>query len=319
MWGLTRVTAVLLTLGFASAATALPQFGSPTPLNRPGYASTQLWDVNDAGTIVGASDSDGFVFRNGVFSTIRRPGSGATVITGLSADGETLVGISYADPNFTGGVGFIYSDGVFQDILMPFELSVETGARHISDSGRYITGTFIGPEGQGGYALDRWTGNWKLFEATPTVLTVAQGVNDAGVVTGSFTRRPPGGAGPSESGSFVHDLVSGGTTEYLAIDGQSFLRFRDINNAGLIVGWGSSGGFVTDLSDAQVFGPPLDNWSATAYGLNNNGSVVGYYTDGVTFLSQGWVSVAVPEPAAWALWTLGFAALGGLRRARSKA
>ena len=288
---------------------------NPVDLNRPGYTSTQPWDVADNGTVVGSSDSVGFIYSGGVFTSLAHPDASiSTTLSGMAADG-TLVGTySFGDVNDPNARGFIYTGGGFSDFVVPG--ASWTFVRHISTNGRYITGDWRDASGaNNGFAFDRTSSALTLFPAEGGFVTVVQGVNDQGLVTGSFTRPNPAG-GPSVSGAFVFDLVGGGRTETLSIDGFTRPRFRDINNLGEIVGWVGVNAFAGMPGD-WAMAAPADGLSMLAYGNNNTGTVVGYYFDPNTGLTRGWISTPVPEPTTAALLALGLVALS--LRARRRA
>jgi hypothetical protein len=300
-----------ITLGSAAAQVA---YTAPQPFSRPGYTSTHLWDVNAAGTIVGNSDGQAFVYSGGVFSNLVHPDSGVTtVLTGIANDG-TLVGTT-STSNGAGGLlerGFIHRQGAFT----PFNVAgaANTTVRHVSSNGRYLTGMWTDSAGAlFGFAYDLQTTTLTRFGSASEPSTIAQGANSRGEVTGSFFRLDPNGGQPL-AGAFVHDLNTGTRTEYLEINGLQRPRFRDINDAGVITGFVGSQAFVGTPGQWHVFGAaPADALSMWAYGLNDGGLVVGQYNypDGTV---GAWTATPVPEPQAWALLLLGLGAV--LVRAR---
>jgi uncharacterized membrane protein len=308
-----------LVLATTGSAHAFQPFGAPVDFNRPGFESTQPWDVNDAGTIVGNSDGVGFVWSNGVFSSVVHPSQLQTGLTGLTADGRTFVG-DYWTVDDLGVVqprSFLLTDGVFSDFDVPN--ATGTTIRRISDNGRYLVGTWSDAAGGlNGFAFDRLTAQRTDFLADPGRNQIAQGVTNGGLVVGSFIRTPPAG-GPSVAGAFSFDLATGVRIEYLDAAGYTRPRFRDINEAGLIAGFAFGDGFVGDLSTWQTFPTTDPLVNVAAYGLNNSGTLVGYRFDTNTALIQGWVATAVPEPTGWMLWAAGLAGIAGLRRARPTA
>ena len=302
--GLLAVAAAAASISASAfAATAL----QPVDLNWPGYAATQPWDVADNGTVVGVSDSVGFIYSGGVFTSFVHPDANlSTTLTGIAADG-TLVGTYwFGDVDDPTVRGFVYAGGSFSDFVVPG--ASWTVVRHISTSGRYITGDWRDAGGvNNGFAFDRSTLALTLFPVGDGLTTIVQGVNDQGLVTGSFIRND-GAGGPSVSGGFVHDLVGGGRTEVLDVNGEARPRFRDINNAGEIVGFVGANAFAGILGDWALTTPPA-GFTMAAYGNNNTGTVVGYYLDDTTGLASGWISSPVPEPGPAALLALGLAAL----------
>lgn len=309
-----RVFAAAATSLAATSALAFTPYGPLQTFMVPGSASTVPWDVNDAGTIVGEFDDQGFVYSGGVFTAVAHPNGLPTSLTGLTADGATLVG-NYFETTVAGTFtrGFVLSGGVFEAYDVPG--SIGTTIRHISDNGRYFAGTFNDAAGTfHGFAYDRLTGARVDFLAEPNRNQIAQGVSDDGVVVGSFLRNNPAG-GPTQAGAFVYDFTSGTRTEVMSVDGLGRPRFRDINAQGLVAGFAGSTAFVGDGSSWQTWAsddPAVVN--VAAYGLNNVGTLVGYRLNLETGASVGWITTAVPEPAAWALWGLGLAGVAAARR-----
>ncbi len=292
-------------------ASATTSYGAPQALNRPGFESTQLWDISDSGVIVGISDGVGFTYSAGTFSSFSHPDATAgTVLTGIANDG-TLVGSYYTgDPDVqTFAHSFIYSSGSYTT----FEVAgkVDTSIRHISSDGRYLTGTTVNGNGTlGAFAFDRNSSTFTDLSVAGDFSSIAQGANSLGQVTGSFNRA--GGV----RGSFIVDLNTLVRTEYLEAAGMTGPRFRDINDAGVVTGFsGANSGFVGKPGDWAVFAAPAGS-STAGYGLNNSGTLVGYSADSTTGIISGWVAAPVPEPETWALMALGLASLALRKRSQ---
>lgn len=288
------------------SASALAAYTDPVPFNRPGYASTQPWDINDSGTIVGISDGEGFVFEGGVFSSLAHPdATNGTTVTGVTDDG-TLVGSYWIsdDADLWQQRGYIYSGGTFTPFDVPGATS--TSVRHVSSDGRYLSGSWSDEAESFGFAYDRQAMVLTTFGGGAEFSTIAQGVNTLGQVTGSFFRDDS--AGGIETVSFVFDLTTGVRTEYLEINGLQRPRFRDINDSGVITGFVGTQAFVGTPGNWHIFAPPADGSTMIGYGLNEAGVLVGYYSNS-GLISAGWISSPVPEPGTWVLMALG---LGGL-------
>jgi hypothetical protein len=286
-------------------------YSDPVPFNRPGYTDTQPWDINDSGTIVGRSDGEGFVFTGGVFSSLVHPdATNGTYISGVANDG-TLVGSYWLSDGAGGGAfhGFIYSGGAFT----PFDVPGSTGTsiRHVSSNGRYLSGTWSDESSSFGFAYDLQAVALTTFGASD-FSTIVQGVNSLGQVTGSFFRDDSNGG--LVVGSFVFDLTTGTRTEYFQINGLQGPRFRDINDSGVITGFVGNQALVGTPGNWQFFPFPTGVSLMTGYGLNEAGTVVGYYSypDNTT---SGWISSPVPEPGTWVLMALG---LGMVARRASR-
>lgn len=313
--------AAALLVSTAVASAALPAYGEPEPLLRPGFAGTAPWDINNAGVIVGESDGVGFVFAGGVFTTVVHPlGSSATLLNGIADDG-LLAGTYFFDNAGTpSSAGFLLAGGSFETLVVPGATS--TAVRDLSPNGRYVSGTWVAASGGvNGFVLDRATGVRTDVLADPSGLpSIVQGVNDAGLAVGSFFRRPEGGGAPV-LGAFTLDLATGVRTDYTLAAGLDRPRFRGVNAQGWVTGFAGVG-----ANTAFVGNPVTGEWTVLrtvaagsnsfAYGINDAGVVVGLdVTTGLTDY-RGWVASPVPEPATWALWGLGLAALGAAARRR---
>jgi len=318
---LRQATTATLTLLLAStAAAALPAYDPPVPLLRGGFAGTAPWDINNAGTIVGESDGVGFVYAGGVFTSVLHPlGSSATQLNGIADDGLLAGTYFFNDGGATRTAGFLLAGGSFETLVVPGAAS--TALRDLSPNGRYVSGTWVAAGGSTqGFVLDRLTGVRTDVPADASGLpSIVQGVNDAGFAVGSFLRAVPGGA--PQQGAFTLDLATGVRTEYLSAAGLERPRFRGVNADGLVTGFGGPG-----ANTAFVGNPATGEWTVLrsvpagtnsfAYGINDAGAVVGYDATTGSLAYRGWVATPVPEPATWALWGLGLAALGAATRRR---
>ncbi|MCV2370774.1 PEP-CTERM sorting domain-containing protein [Roseateles oligotrophus] len=290
-------------------ASATTSYGAPEALNRPGFAETLPWDISDSGVIVGQSDGVGFIYSAGVFSSFSHPDATAgTSLTGIANDG-TLVGIyGVGNPDDGKFQSFIYSAGS----LSAFSAagSSSTNIRHISSDGRYLTGYAEDVNGTASaFAFDRSSQKFIDLHVAGDLFSFAQGANIMGQVTGSFNR------GGGVRGAFIVDLNTMSRTEYLTVDGLTYPRFRDINDSGVIAGFASGQAFVGRPGDWTVF-PGVADSTIAAYGINNQGMLVGYKSDNVTGAASGWVAAPVPEPATWALMALGLASLALRKRSQ---
>lgn len=299
-----------LVMGLALACDAADAYGPyqvHTELKAPGAFSTWAADVNDAGVVVGSADGLAFIYAGGAYTTFAHPnGASGTAATGITATG-TVVGSYFAADGAGGGAtrGFLLSGGSFTDYTVPG--AVNTDILQVSDNGRYLTGVWDVGAKRNGFVHDLQTGARTDFLSSENQSYIVQGVNNAGLVTGTVYNS-------TGSPSFVYDIASGQTTEYPTLVDINRPRFRDINDNGLVAGFGGGKAYVSDLDSLQVISfallPELGS-GPIAYGLNNTGAVVGYSTDPVTLASRSWIASAVPEPMTWALWSLGLFGLGG--------
>lgn len=298
--------ALLLGLCTVSGAHAGPAYSAPQAVARPGWASTQLWDINDTRQMVGQSSSDiafeGFVVANGVYTLVAPAGATSSGATGISDSGVIVGQYTLGDPSISAPRSFILDNGVYSDFDLPG--STDVNLRRISANGRYLSGTVSQAGALVGFVYDRQTA--QLARIGPLGLGVlVQGISSQGLAVGSTLG--------SNSFSFSFDLGTQTLTPYAGTDLGARPRFRDINDSGLITGWSGVSAFVGRAGDWTFFDPAPGMDVALAYGLNNRGDMVGFYVDPDGF-THSFLSSPVPEPAAWALLAGGLALLAWRRR-----
>jgi hypothetical protein len=265
----------------------------------PGAISTQANDINDSGEIVGqyelpnASGDLGFIYSGGKYTTISIPGAYDTQAFGISNNG-TVVGI------YEGGVGqstslvngFVYHDG--QIAYVPTYALWD-----INDAGKII-GIADGADCCSAYSVVIDGQHVQTIMVPSRTGTYATGINDSGQIVGIYYY-----AGVNWSGF----IKSGSVYTNVSIDGHTTEPMR-INNLGQIVGWyaGSSmTGFFMDGENVSSFSIPGAT-RTLASGLNDEGMIVGYFTDDSTAFGFVGSLTDVPEPTAWALICVGFSA-----------
>ena len=143
-----------------------------------------------------------------------------------------------------------------------------------------------------------------------------QGVNDAGIATGSL----------DNGESLVYDSKTHTSTYFGNSGDLTSLRFRAINDDGLIGGWArtADGGTVGIVGTAATGFATFDlgGTETIVYGLNDVGQAVGFYSDAAG-VDHGFIATAVssvPEPSSTGLLLAGLLAAGGWSaRRRSQA
>lgn len=184
--------------------------------------------------------------------------------------------------------------------------ATDTVLRGISADARYLTGVY---DYAYGFIFDRT--NSTLITLGSNMLL--QGINSHGVVAGSIRG--------SERTPFLYDLASQVRTDY----DPTTDRYRDVNDSGIVTGAGVRDRDGLNVGVGLVGSPGSRNVlemegsvSTTGYGINNAGTVVGFYEtyDSVhdVFQTQAFIATAVPEPGAWALMLGGLLALAAWRR-----
>ena len=150
-----------------------------------GASYTEAWGVNDSGQLVGFySDSsgnyDGFLYVNGVYTTVDCPGEADTLAYGIS-DSGVIVG---EDANSTAGPfsGFAYRSGRCTMINYPGASSTE--AKGINKASQ-ISGVFSDSAGTHGFVK---TGtSYQEIDYPGATTTLGYHLNDKGQVAGWFT------------------------------------------------------------------------------------------------------------------------------------
>lgn len=278
-------------VGFASLSSSsrAVQFGNPTFDLLPSSSSAGANAINDSGQVVGASgpsnSRSAFLLTNGTFQDLGKlPGKGYSEATAINASGQ-VAGISGGSPG--------------------------SSTQKVGDRGFIWTnGTLTD--------LGFPTG----FDATNASVSLVEGINDNGWVTGSWQQYVNGV--PQLRRAFIY---RNGVVEDLLPTLQHSDAY-DINNFGQIVGLAQradqsffsflwDGGQIYDLQDLV---DPASGWIVDGVeAINNNGQIlgVGFYKGNYTHFLLSPAAAPIPVPAAVWLFGSGLAALAGMRRRRS--
>lgn len=320
------LTAALVSACLSAQATGY----TATQITPAGATSSDAWDVNNAGQVVGSYSSAaftyyrGYVWSGGTFTTLTGPaGALSTSALGVSDTG-TVVGAYYDTQviDDTGALvlgnshGFIYEGGTYTALNVAGAQATEL--RGVSPDGRFITGyATLDDSTWRGFVLDRSTSGvtW-LGSTVPGAFTIVQGVNNLGQVVGD--ERVPAGTGPVTRTSFIYDIGSGVRTDQ-NLPGATRTAYRDINDAGQIAGFlvagGASQGFVGTPASFQSFAYGAQN-DTILEGINNAGWLVGRYVVDADGNTQALLLTPVPEPSVWLLSLAGFGVVGWQVRRR---
>lgn len=315
------VTLASLASGVAQASYVL------TEVSRPGAATTALFDINNAGVMVGysaagtgpADFASGFVFDGTSFTSLTGPaGAISSNALGIS-DGGRVVG-SYSSSSsidIDGNVilgpssGYIYQGGSYTTFNVAG--AVDTLLRGISPDGRYISGYYSTATQAGvGFVYDTVLGTLATLSKPNSLLTIAQGINSHGIVVGSDILTGP----PTTRPGFLYDIATGTRTDQ-SLAGVLRTAFRSIADDDILAGWfidalGATHGFVGTVSSyEQIDFVGAD--STFVQGSNNDRFLVGSYDIGGNSHAFYAAPVAVAEPGTWSLLVL---ALGALVRTR---
>lgn len=313
----------------AASAAAQAAGYAVTMLAPAGAASSDAWDVNNLGQVVGSFSSPaftytrGYIWSNGTFTTLNGP-AGTLSLGALGvSDGGAVVG-SYFDTTTvddTGAVvlgnphGYLYENGSYLTIDAPGAQA--TYLRGISPDGRYLTGyALTSSDAVRGFVFDRTAGAWTMIGSNVAfALTIVQGVNSLGQLVGDERIPVPNGA-PLRT-SFIYDIGSGVRTDQ-NLPGTTRTSYRDINDAGQIAGFavvGTNLGFVGTPASFETFSFGSQN-DTILEGINNSGWLVGRYVLDADGNGQAILLTPVPEPSTWLLCLAGFAMVGWQVRRR---
>lgn len=264
----------------------------------PGAANTQLFGINNSGSVIGHSDNGAFLYANGNFTSISVPGADATVALGINDLGQ-IVGYYLLHDSWQTH-GFLFSSSMFTTIDIP-------GTGWTELTGINNAGQITGISDSGGAVFS--SGTWSAVQVPGGTAQWVHALNDKGDVAGTYVA--------CNGGCDTGYAYIGGQLVVLATGWDA----RAINDRGTIggvayvpIGDGEYDyrGFVIADGSTQVF----DNTSIVN-GLNDNGQWVGtqYRDDGT---EVGVVATPIPEPScailvSSALAILSFAARKKIR------
>lgn len=245
--GAAQFTALLAGLLFTALANAQYTF---TTFSLPGTDGMQGWGINSSLRVPGNAyggaspppDSLVYDFATGTLTPVPSPGGGLTAsLLGINNAGQ-LTG-SYTDG--TGVKGVVLTGSFYDTFFYPG--GTKTFGRALNNTGLVAgyaeTGTT--PMASVGFIYVPATGTYTTIAPTGSTFTIAQGVNDAGVVVGSSIMAPGAVYAGSPGGAYGWVRQASGTLTFFRVNGLPS-RARGINSAGEIVGW------LTDTSTLDV-------------------------------------------------------------------
>lgn len=229
----------LLLAGLLIATAAQAQY-TFTTFTLPGADGMQGWGINSALRVPGNAyggtappDSLVYDFATGTLTPIPSAGGGlSSTALGINNAGQ-LVG-SYTDG--TGVKGYVLT-GTFYDTFS-YPGSIRTFGRALNNTG-LVTGyaeTGSAPMVSVGFIYQPASFTFTAIAPTGSTFTIAQGVNDAGVVVGSSIMPPGTVYAGSPGGAYGWVRQTSGTLTFFRVNGLPS-RARGINSAGDIVGW----------------------------------------------------------------------------------
>jgi uncharacterized membrane protein len=277
---------------FLVPAASVAEYAFTTSINFPGAQETYLEGINDSGNIVGQylnPSSPGtlpiygsFLHKGGSFTPIV-PGPFSIFAFGIN-NSDKIVG-GYEDGVVGQAHGFFYEGEIFTSINAPGE--AYTHLTGINNSGGIVG---VAKLGNSGFLYKG--GNFTPINIPHADWVNPHGINDSGHIVGSY----------QDTHGFHGFLYIGGTFTPIDVPGSpppdydNHTEALAINNSGHIVGsyWDAHGihGFLyagANLTRINVPGA----FSTVASGINNFGSIVGYYLD---FDSHAHGFMATPVP-----------------------
>jgi hypothetical protein len=290
-------------------------------------AFNRLLGINNSGTAVGYF-GDGTTVPNSGY-TVAPPYSGASY-TNENFPGAVqtqVVGINnLASPTTVGfwidgsgnNFGFVDQGGTFTSVTDPS--AAGTSQLLGVNSHRVAAGFYLDAGGNAhGFLYNIGTATFTAINFPGATSTTVTGIDNNGVVTGFFT-----------DGTGTHGFTdNGGTFTAFDFPGGTNTMFLGINNLGAIAGsYVDAGGLTHGLlynpltNTYETVDDPLASSTAafgvtgtTINGINDNGQLVGFYSDGTNV--NGFVATPSPEPGSLMLISAGLIVLAGKFRKRT--
>lgn len=252
---------------------------------------THLGGINNAGTVAGYDAGFGadhyphaFTYANGAFSQITLANSqpDKTAANDINNAGQV---VGSDGGGFTRTFGFIWSpDGSSQEITsipsggsVPTELFIDK-AYGLNDAGQVVGVDFR----QGGFLWQN--GAMSFFQVPGTTATAGHDINDGGTIVGT-----------ADSKAFID--VGG---QFSLLNLGQITEANAINNNGVVAGDYFDGthwhGFIDSAGQIQT----IDATGATdthIEGINDAGTISGYYTPAAGGVTQGFIATDPPVPS----------------------
>jgi len=231
---------LVFTVVAASAADAPKLTFKFAQTNVPGALETEPSAINNAGVIVGQYEDSAFVWHGYILKGCNRQygtecrwrtlddpnGTGGinTGAYGIQYNGTAVVG-EYLNNSANAYRGYLYSNGIFTDIVPPG--AVSSWAYGINDN-RVIVGGYVDSSGvQHGYFLQG--GTYTRLDVPGAAYTSANGINNAGYVVLGW-----GNSSGADEGAICQIPCTTYITTHLNVPGAGSLGSfpNGINNAG---------------------------------------------------------------------------------------
>ena len=240
----------------------------------PGAATSLVFDTNISTSTTLAdtafSSFNGFTLHGGLYQLFSVPGSLSNEITGINTAGE-IVGV-YND--LSNNIhGFLDNGGTFTTIDIG-GVGTTTEPTDINDSGE-IVGIFIDASSvsHGFFTLDNGV-SFTIFDVPGATITLAAGVNSAGVISGEWSDSVPKQHGFIFSGGVFTsiDFPTATSTNVIGINDSNEVAGFYGDAAKVNHGFVSSAGNFTKIDVAGAAATQLTR-------IKNKGQITGLYTD----------------------------------------
>lgn len=278
--------------------------------------------INDAGAVVGASDTaagntHAFVYANGKMTDIGSLGGDNSSAAAINNNGQ-VAGVA---DGAGGSYAFLYSPGAGMLNLGTLPGGVASRAEGINNAGVVVGGSLAGSTPLPQFHAFMYASGAMTDLGTLTgAFSVAQAVNDRGVVVGWSN------AGRNIDHAFLY--AAGVMSDLGTLTGQGSSGAYDINDAGQVVGWSEVANKETRgilyedgaMVDLDTLVDAASGWTIqSAFAINDSQQIAAYgcNRDACQALLLDPVS-PVPEPRSDAMVLAGLALLGWTLRGRRR-
>ena len=254
--------------------------------NPAGPAFNQLLGINNNGTIAGyygsgaaGQPNNGYILNTpNTYTNENFPGSAQTQVTGINNIGTTVGFWSNSntgtDPNF----GFVDNRGVFSNVNDPAVSSTPSVNQLLGVNDHNVAvGFYMDSNGNShSYTYTIASNSFVPITYSNAVSLTATAINNNSEIGGFYT---------NAGGATLGFIDSNGTFSSLNAPNATATMFFGLNNYGVLVGQATIGGATDGIAYNssndlwQIINDPLGIGTTTLNGINDKGSIVGFYVD----------------------------------------